>query len=54
MESLKKDNIFAHELSRDFQLQLEDYYVLSFYETLSYGRFGVVRLSYSVTSCTHI
>ncbi|KAL0636312.1 hypothetical protein Q9L58_004769 [Maublancomyces gigas] len=42
MESLKKDNIFANELSRDFQLQLEDYYVLSFYETLSYGRFGVI------------
>lgn len=48
MESLKKDSIFANELFRDFQLQLKDYYVLSFYETLSYKKFGVVCVSCSL------
>lgn len=54
MESLKKDNIFANELSRNFQIQLQDYYVLSFYETLSYKKLGVVCLLFISRLYMHI
>ena len=33
MEDLKKDSLFADALVQDFRHQLEDYHVLSFYET---------------------
>jgi hypothetical protein len=48
MEALKKDSLFADELARDFREQLEDYYVLSFYETLPFKKLGLVDISYLV------
>jgi hypothetical protein len=42
MEALKKDSLFSDTLVDHFRHQLEDYYVLSFYETLPLGRLGLV------------
>jgi len=42
MEALKKDSLFSDNLAGDFRHQLEDYYVLSFFETLPTGRLGIV------------
>ncbi|KAI9764543.1 MAG: hypothetical protein M1840_008369 [Geoglossum simile] len=42
MEALKADSLFADDLVQDFRQQLEDYYVLSFYETLPFKKLGVV------------
>jgi hypothetical protein len=42
MEALKKDSLFSDTLVDDFRHQLEDYYVLSFYETLQMGKMGLV------------
>lgn len=43
MKALKKDSLFSDSLVRDFRHQLEDYYVLSFVETLPKGKLGLVR-----------
>ena len=43
MKALKKDSLFSDSLARDFRHLLEDYYVLSFFETLPTGRLGLVR-----------
>ena len=43
MEGLKKDSLFSDTLVGDFRHQLEDYHVLSFFETLPVGKLGVVR-----------
>ena len=43
MEALKKDSLFSDVLVGDFRHQLEDYYVLSFVETLPMGKLGLVR-----------
>lgn len=42
IEALKKDSLFSDTLIDDFRHQLEDYYVLSFYETLPMGKLGLV------------
>jgi hypothetical protein len=42
IEVLKKDSLFADALQNDFQHQLEDYKVLSFYETRPMGKLGLV------------
>jgi hypothetical protein len=42
MEALKKDSLFADDLIQDFRQQLEDYYVLSFFETRPLGNLGLV------------
>ncbi|KAH7336682.1 hypothetical protein BKA65DRAFT_38167 [Rhexocercosporidium sp. MPI-PUGE-AT-0058] len=42
MEALKKDSLFSDTLVDDFRHQLEDYHVLSFYETLPMGRLGLI------------
>jgi hypothetical protein len=42
MEALKKDSLFSDTLVDDFRHQLEDYYVLSFFETLLIGKLGLV------------
>ncbi|KAA6413113.1 MAG: hypothetical protein FRX48_02857 [Lasallia pustulata] len=42
MEALKKDSLFSDTLVGDFRHQLEDYYVLSFFETLPMGRLGLI------------
>ena len=42
MEALKKDSLFSDTLIGDFRHQLEDYYVLSFFETLPTGKLGLV------------
>ncbi|KAH6671182.1 hypothetical protein B0J14DRAFT_595495 [Halenospora varia] len=41
METLKKDSLFADE-ANDFRHQLENYHILSFYETLPTGKFGII------------
>ena len=43
INALKRDSLFSNTLVRDFRHQLEDYYVLSFFETLSMRRSGLVR-----------
>lgn len=43
MEALKKDSLFSDTLVGDFRHQLEDYYVLSFYETRPIRKLGLVR-----------
>ena len=48
MEALKRDSLFSDTLVGDFWHQLEDYYVLSFCETRSMGKLGLV----GVQSCT--
>lgn len=53
LESLKKDGLFANELINDFQGQLENYYVLSFYETLPFGALGVVYLPFTLKLSPH-
>lgn len=42
MEALKKDSMFAEGIIQDFRHQLEDFVVLSFYETLPYKKIGLV------------
>ncbi|SLM35359.1 WD40/YVTN repeat-like-containing domain, partial [Lasallia pustulata] len=42
MEALKKDSLFSDALVGDFRHQLEDYHVLSFFETLPMGRLGLI------------
>ena len=42
MEALKKDSLFSNDIVEDFRHSLEDYYVVSFFETLPMGRFGLV------------
>jgi len=43
MEALKKDSLFAESLAQHFRHQLEDYYILSFYETRPFNNLGIVR-----------
>ena len=45
MEALKKDSLFSDNLVEDFRHSLEDYYVVSFFETLPMGQFGLVCIS---------
>jgi hypothetical protein len=45
MEALKKDSLFVESLQSAFQHQLEDYHVLSFYETRPMGRLGLVSIT---------
>ncbi|KAF8242777.1 hypothetical protein K440DRAFT_656415 [Wilcoxina mikolae CBS 423.85] len=42
MEALKADSLFADSIINDFRHQLEDFYVLSFYETLSLKKLGLI------------
>ena len=42
MEVLKKDSLFSDALVDDFRHQLEDYHILSFFETLPMGKLGLV------------
>lgn len=48
MEALKRNSIFAETLIDDFRQQLEDYPVLSFYETRPMGKLGIVSYTYRV------
>jgi hypothetical protein len=41
MEALKSDSLFANDLIEDFRHQLDDYYILSFYETVPYNKLGL-------------
>lgn len=43
MEVLKKDSLFGEELVKNFRHLIEDFYVLSFCETMTYGNIGLVR-----------
>lgn len=42
IEALKKDSLFAEGIIQDFRHQLEDFFVLSFFETLPYKKLGLV------------
>lgn len=44
MEALKVDSLFADDLIQDFRHQLEDYYVLSFFETRGFKKLGLVSV----------
>ena len=44
MDALSKDNLFADDLVQDFRQQLEDYYILSFFETQPFKNVGLVSL----------
>ena len=43
MEALKTDSIFADSLVQSFRHQLEDYRIISFYETRPFKGLGLVR-----------
>lgn len=43
MKALKKDSLFGEELVNNFRHQLEDFFVVSFYESLPYKKIGLVR-----------
>lgn len=54
LNALEKDSLFAEELAEYFKHQLEDYHVLSFYESLLYKNNGIVRFdlfSFSKICC---
>jgi protein SERAC1 len=42
MEALKQDSLFANTLIKNFQHLLEDFHILSFYETKPFKNFGIV------------
>lgn len=42
LKFLKKDSFTSQDLIYDFRHQLEDYYFISFYETLPLGKIGLV------------
>jgi len=44
LEALKRDSAYADSLTQHFRHQLEDYRILSFYETLPLGFLGIVSL----------
>ena len=46
IEALKRDSLFADSLTQLFRHQLEDYSILSFFETRSYKKLGIVSCSY--------
>jgi len=46
IEALKKDSMFAEGIIEDFKHQLEDFVVLSFFETLPYKKMGLVYCKY--------
>lgn len=45
MEALKGNSLFADGIVKEFRHQLEDYHVLSFYETLPLKKIGLVGTS---------
>ncbi|KAK7409054.1 hypothetical protein QQX98_008758 [Neonectria punicea] len=49
MEALKKDSLFADDLVQDFRQQLEDYYILSFFETRPMKKYGLIADQESAT-----
>ncbi len=42
LDALKKDSLFADGLTADFRYQLEDFHILSFFETRPYRKLGLV------------
>ncbi|MCJ1383288.1 hypothetical protein MMC17_006401 [Xylographa soralifera] len=42
LEALTRDSLFSNNLADDFRHSLEDYYVLSFFETLPMGKSGLI------------
>ena len=42
MESLKEDGLYSKELVGNLRDELDDLYILSFYETLQFKEFGLV------------
>jgi hypothetical protein len=47
LEALQKDSTFADTLSQNFRHLLEDYYILSFYETREFKKLGLVSCRFS-------
>ena len=52
MEALRKDSLFADSIVQNFRHQLEDYHILSFFETLSFKNLGVVCFSGHPMRCS--
>lgn len=46
MEALKKDSLFADNIIEDFKHQLENFFILNFFETLPYKNLGLVGYLY--------
>lgn len=44
LDSLQKDSLFSEDLQDDFRHQVENYSILSFFETRPMDNIGVVRL----------
>jgi len=42
MEALKKDSLFSNEIVENFKHQLEDYRILSFYESIPLKTVGII------------
>jgi hypothetical protein len=42
VEALKKDSLFADSIIEDFKHQLENFFILNFFETLPYKNMGLV------------
>ncbi|MCJ1405753.1 Serine active site containing protein 1 [Xylographa trunciseda] len=42
LEVLTKDSLFSNNLADDFRHSLEEYHILSFFETLPMGKFGLI------------
>ena len=45
MEALKGDSLFADTLVQHFRQLIEDYYILSFFETRPFKKLGTVSLN---------
>jgi hypothetical protein len=52
LDALKKDSLFAEGIIKDFRHQLENYFVISLYETLPYKKMGLVRGQIFPTNCS--
>jgi hypothetical protein len=46
MEALKKDSLFADNIIEDFKHQLENFFIVNFFETLPYKNMGLVGYLY--------
>ncbi|KAF4452601.1 P-loop containing nucleoside triphosphate hydrolase [Fusarium austroafricanum] len=42
MDALRKDSLFSEDLIQDFRQQLSDYYILSFFETQPFKKYGLI------------
>jgi protein SERAC1 len=51
IEALKKDSLFADSIIEDFKHQLENFFILNFFETLPYKNMGLVGYLCNFSIC---